>query len=36
VVEFITGSAFWGMLFLGMAAYATWALFLTFEPGKGE
>jgi hypothetical protein len=34
VVEFVTGSPFWGMLFGGMAAYAGWKFFL--EPARGD
>jgi hypothetical protein len=28
VLEFATGSPFWGMLFLGLGAYAAWSFFL--------
>jgi hypothetical protein len=28
LLEFTTGSPFWGVLFLGLAGYAAWAFFL--------
>ena len=30
VLEFVTGSPFWGVLFLGLGAYAAWGFFVTF------
>jgi hypothetical protein len=33
-VEFVTGSPFWGMLFLGLGGYAAWAFF--HDPGRPQ
>jgi hypothetical protein len=33
--EFATGSPFWGVLFLGLAAYAVWSFFFDFNPDGG-
>jgi hypothetical protein len=33
VVEIVTGSPFWAMIFLGLAAYAAWAFFM--DSGRG-
>jgi hypothetical protein len=33
VVEFSTGSPFWGVIFLGLGAYAAWAFFIDARPG---
>lgn len=32
VFEFIGGSPFWGVLFLGMGGIAFWGLFVDFDP----
>jgi hypothetical protein len=32
IFEFIGGSAGWGVLFLGFAAYSAWGFFVTFNP----
>ena len=31
VVEFVTGQPFWGMLFLGISAYAGWQFFVDWK-----
>lgn len=36
VFEFASGSAFWGTLFLGIAAYAAWGFFIAFDPDAAE
>ena len=33
--EFATGSPFWGVLFLGVAAYAAWGFFVDFNRDRG-
>ena len=32
IFEFTTASAFWGVLFLGLGAYAAWGFFFDFHP----
>ena len=32
--EFYSDQPFWGVLFLGIGAYAVYALFITFDPAK--
>jgi hypothetical protein len=32
VVEFATGSPFWGVLFAGMGGYCAYAFFVAFDP----
>ena len=32
IFEFASGSAFWGVLFLGMAGIAFWGFFIDFDP----
>lgn len=34
VLEFFTGSPFWGTIFLGLAAFAGYGFFFDFEPGR--
>jgi hypothetical protein len=34
VLEFATGSPFWGVLFLGLGTYAAWGFFVTFDPDR--
>lgn len=34
VLEFTTGSPFWGVIFLGLAAYAAWGFFIDFHPER--
>ncbi len=36
VLEFVTGSPFWGVIFAGLGAYAVWGFFFDFDPdGNG-
>lgn len=32
VMEFATGSPFWGTIALGLAGYGVWALFIDYRP----
>jgi len=34
ILEFVTGSPFWGVLFLGLGAYAAWGFFMDFNPDR--
>jgi hypothetical protein len=36
IFEFTSASAFWGMLFLGLGAYAAWEFFFNFNANKRE
>lgn len=36
LVEILTGSPFWAMIFLGLAAYCVWAFFFDFHPDGGN
>ena len=33
---FASGSAFWGTLFVGIAAYAAWGFFIAFDPDAAD
>ena len=35
LVEFASGAAFWGTLFLALGLFAAWRLLLRFEPRDG-
>lgn len=35
LVEFATGSPFWGVLFVGIGAICAWQFFLAFDPDQG-
>ena len=35
VLEFVTGSPLWGVLFGAIAAYAAWGFFVDFNPDRG-
>lgn len=35
IFEFVSGSAFWGLLFGAIAAYSIWELFINFDPEAG-
>ena len=32
ILEFVTGSQFWGVLFAALAVYCTWGFFINFKP----
>ena len=34
VLEFATASPFWGVLFLGLGAYAAWGFFFDVDPDR--
>jgi hypothetical protein len=34
IVEFVTGSPFWAVIFLGLGAYAGYGFFFDFHPGE--
>lgn len=36
VLEFTTGSPFWGTIFLGLAGYAGWGFFVDFDPDRAK
>lgn len=36
VLEFATGSPFWGTIFLGLAAYAAYGFFFDFNPDRAK
>jgi hypothetical protein len=36
VLEFVTGSAFWGVLFLALGGYSAWGFFVDFPPPQDK
>lgn len=35
VVEFVTGTPFWGVIFLGIAGFCVYQFFIDFDPDAG-
>lgn len=36
ILEFVTGSPFWGTIFLGLAVYAGYGFFFDFDPDRNR